>query len=105
MLRVHAKKESIARPQHFADALAINYRCAETTPKHRAMLEFALKVSSSSSEVSQADFDVLYAAGWSKAAAWDIGAITAFFAMSNRLASFSALEPNDEFHTIGRPKA
>lgn len=105
MLRVFAKKEGIPQPHRFADALAINHRSADMSPKQRVMIEFALKVASSSSAVTEADFDTLYAAGWSKAAAWDIGAVTSFFGMSNRLASFSALEPNEEFHSIGRPKA
>ena len=66
------------------------------------MLEFALKVSQASGTLGDADFDVLRAHGFSDEDAWDIGAIAAFFALSNRMANLTSMRPNDEFFAMGR---
>ena len=100
ILRIRAKNPRIA------DQLATNYRKAEITPRQRAMLDFSLKLALDSASVGDADIEALKAHGFDDEAIWDIGAITAFFAMSNRLANLTSMRPNDEFFLMGRlPKA
>lgn len=100
ILRIRAKHPRVA------DQLATNYRKAEITPRQRAMLDFAMKLALDSASVGDADIDALKAHGFDDEAIWDIGAITAFFAMSNRLANLTSMRPNDEFYLMGRlPKA
>lgn len=95
-----------ARNPQIADQVAVNYRKADLTPRQRAMLDYALKVCADSAAVDEADFAKLREHGFSSDDIWDIGAISAFFAMSNRLASTMNLRPNDEFYLMGRlPKA
>jgi uncharacterized peroxidase-related enzyme len=96
ILRIYTKNPRIA------DQVAINHRKAEVTPKQRAMLDFALKVCLRSNEIDEADFVVLRAFGFTEDDIWDIGSITAFFGMSNRLANMSSMRPNDEFYLMGR---
>lgn len=96
ILRVRAKNPLIA------DQVAVNYRKADLTPRQKALLDFALKVSQRSYEVNDADFETLRGHGFTDADIWDIGAIAAFFAMSNRLANMTSLRPNDEFYLLGR---
>ncbi|HPT50763.1 MAG TPA: peroxidase-related enzyme [Accumulibacter sp.] len=91
-----------ARNPLLADQVAVNYRKADITLRQRAMLDFALKVSLRSAEVGDADFSTLREHGFSEADIWDIGAVAAFFAMSNRLANMSSMRPNDEFFLMGR---
>lgn len=85
-----------------ADQVAINHRKADLTPRRRAMLDFALKVALRSAEVEEADFAALRAHGFDDEDIWDIGAIAAFFGMSNRLANMLGMRPNDEFYLMGR---
>lgn len=85
-----------------ADQVAINYRKADLTPRRRAMLDFAMKVATASATVDDADYAALRAHGFSDEDAWDIAAIAAFFAMSNRLANMASMRPNDEFYLMGR---
>ncbi|HSS71119.1 MAG TPA: peroxidase-related enzyme [Casimicrobiaceae bacterium] len=100
LLRVYAKDPYIA------DQVAVNYREAGITTRQKAMLAFALKVATRPAELIDADFEALHAHGFSDEDIWDIGAITAFFALSNRMANLIAMRPNDEFHLLGRiPKA
>ena len=96
ILRIYEKKPLVA------DQVAINYRKADITPRQRAMLDFAMKVCLHSDEVDNADFAALHAHGFDDEDIWDIAAITAFFGMSNRLASFSGMLPNPEFYLMGR---
>ena len=96
ILRIRAKDPLIA------DQVAGNWRKADITPRQRAMLEFAMKVSRRAEEVEEADYAALAAHGFTEADAWDIAAIAAFFAMSNRLANAVALRPNAEFYALGR---
>ncbi|MDW8468126.1 MAG: peroxidase-related enzyme [Burkholderiales bacterium] len=100
ILRIRAKNPRLA------DQLAVNPRRAELAPRQRAMIEFALKVALESRAVEEADFARLRAEGFTDDDIWDIAAIAAFFAMSNRLANVAAMQPNDEFYLMGRlPKA
>ena len=96
ILRVYEKAPLLA------DQIATNYRKADITPRQRAMLDFAMKVCQRSDEVDDADIDALRAHGFSDEDAWDIAAITAFFGLSNRMASFSGMQPNPEFYLMGR---
>jgi uncharacterized peroxidase-related enzyme len=96
ILRIYDKHPFIA------DQVAVNHRRAELTPRRRAMLDFALKVALRSSEIDEADYATLRLHGFSDEDAWDIAAIAAFFAMSNRLANMTAMRPNDEFYLMGR---
>jgi uncharacterized peroxidase-related enzyme len=96
ILRIRAKDPLIA------DKIAVNHRKAELPPRQRAMLDFALKVATRSAEIEDADYAALNAAGLSDEEAWDIAAIAAMFAMSNRLANAFAIRPNDEFYGMGR---
>ena len=100
ILRIYEKKPLVA------DQVAINHRKADISPRQRAMLDFALKVCNQSHEVEEADFAALHAHGFNDEDIWDIAAITAFFGLSNRMASFSGMMPNPEFYLMGRaPKA
>jgi len=100
LLRIYEKKPLVA------DQVAVNYLKADITPRQRAMLDFAMKVCSQSHAINEADFEALQAHGFSDEDAWDIAAITAFFGLSNRMASFSGMLPNPEFYLLGRvPKA
>ncbi len=96
ILRIYEKKPLVA------DQVAVNYRKADITPRQRAMLDFAMKVCLHSDELEDFDFDTLYIHGFSDEDAWDIAAITAFFGLSNRMASFSGMQPNPEFYLMGR---
>jgi len=96
ILRVYEKKPLIA------DQVAVNHRKADITPRQRAMLDFALKVTRASHEVGDADFEALRAHGFSDEDIWDIAGITAFFGLSNRMANVMSLRPNDEFYLMGR---
>ncbi|MES2976146.1 MAG: peroxidase-related enzyme [Pseudomonadota bacterium] len=96
ILRIYEKKPLVA------DQVAVNWRKADITPRQRAMLEFAMKVCLESDKLSDADFAALQQAGFTDEDAWDIAAITAFFGLSNRMASFSGMQPNPEFYLMGR---
>ena len=96
ILRIYEKKPLIA------DQLATNYRKADITARQRAMIDFAMKVCLKSAEIEEADFDALRAHGFDNEDIWDIGAITAFFGLSNRMANLSGMRPNDEFFLMGR---
>jgi uncharacterized peroxidase-related enzyme len=100
ILRIRAKNPLVA------DQVASNYRKSDITPRQMAMLDFAVKVSRHSEEIGDADFDALRAHGFSDEDIWDIGAISAFFALSNRMANLMNMRPNDEFYLMGRmPKS
>ena len=100
ILRIRAKNPRVA------DQVATNYRKAEITVRQRAMLDYAMKVALNSAEVDDADFAALREHGFADDAIWDIGAIAAFFALSNRLANVASMRPNDEFFLMGRvPKS
>jgi len=96
ILRIRARNPLIS------DQVATNYRKADITPRQKAMLDFAFKVALKSAEVSDADFSELRSHGFSDEDIWDIGAIAAFFALSNRMANMISMRPNDEFHLMGR---
>ncbi|WP_225781752.1 peroxidase-related enzyme [Xenophilus sp. Marseille-Q4582] len=96
LLRIYEKKPLVA------DQVAVNWRKADIPPRQRAMLEFAMKVCNQSHELGDADFAPLHAHGFDDEDIWDIAAITAFFGLSNRMASFAGMLPNPEFYLMGR---
>jgi uncharacterized peroxidase-related enzyme len=91
-----------ARNPLLSDQVAINYQKADLTMREDAMIEFALKVASSSGALSDEDIAKVRAQGFSMEDVWDIGAITAFFALSNRMANLTSMRPNDEFFSMAR---
>ena len=98
ILRIYQKDALIA------DQLATNYRKAPLPPRQRTMLDFACKVAVASATIDDDDHRLLAEHGFDAEAAWDIAAISSFFALSNRMANFSAMMPNEEFYLLGRVK-
>ncbi len=96
ILRIVEKKPLVA------DQVAVNYRKADITLRQRAMLDFAMKVCLDSAKLEETDFIALHAHGLDDEDIWDIGAITAFFGLSNRMANLSGMLPNPEFYLMGR---
>ena len=96
ILRIRSKNPLLS------DQLAINFRKADISTRQMAMLEFAIKVSENSSEVSDDDFQKLGTHGFSEEDIWDIAGIASFFALSNRMANFAGMRPNEDFYTMGR---
>jgi len=96
LLRIYEKNPLVA------DQVATNPLKADITPRQRTMLDFALKVTSESHRIGDADFAALREHGFSDDDAWDIAGIAALFGLSNRIANVSAMRPNDEFYLMGR---
>jgi len=96
VLRIYAKNPLIA------EQVAVNYREAAITERQKAMLAFAVKIAKRSAEIGEADFHELRGHGFSNEDIWDIGAIAALFALSNRMADLTAMRPNEEFYMMGR---
>ena len=96
ILRIYAKNPLVA------DQVAINFRKADITDRQRAMLTFAEKVALNSAALEEADYEAVRSHGFDDEDIWDIGAIAAFFSLSNRMANLTAMRPNDEFYLMGR---
>ena len=96
ILRIYTKQPLIA------DQIAVNYRRADITPRQRAVLDFAIKIALRPQEIEDTDHAQLQRHGLSDEDIWDVGAIAAFFALSNRMAHLTDMRPNDEFYTMGR---
>lgn len=96
ILRIRAKNPLIA------DQVAVNYRKADITPRQKAMIDFAIKVSTEAYRIGDDDIDVLASHGFDAEDVWDIAAIAAFFGLSNRLANVTSMRPNTEFYALGR---
>jgi len=96
ILRIRAKNPLVA------DQVAVNYRKADIPPREKAMLDFAMKVALESYALDDADLEALRRHGFTDEDAWDIAAIASFFALSNRMANFTAMRPNDDFYLLGR---
>ncbi|WP_424987190.1 peroxidase-related enzyme [Microbulbifer sp. S227A] len=96
ILRIRAKDALIA------DQVATNYRKADITPRQKAMLDFAMKVSNNARAVGDEDFATLHSHGFSDEDIWDIAGVTSFFGLSNRMANVTSMRPNDEFYMMGR---
>ena len=96
ILRIRAKDPLIA------DQVAVNYRKADISDRQKAMLDFAIRVSTEAQKVSESDFATLTSHGFTEEDIWDIAAISAFFGLSNRLANVTSMRPNAEFYAMGR---
>ena len=96
ILRIREKNPQLS------DQIATNYLKADITPRQIAMLDFAIKVSKNSHEISNSDIVDMQKLGFSNDDIWDIGAISALFALSNRMANLTSMRPNDEFFLLGR---
>ena len=96
LLRIYSKQPMLSEP------IALNYREAPISKRQKAMLDFAVKVAGDSRSVGEADYQVLRDHGFDAEDIWDIGAIAAFFALSNRMANLLAMQPNDEFYNMAR---
>jgi uncharacterized peroxidase-related enzyme len=96
ILRIRAKNP------HVADQVAVNYRKADITPRQKAMLDFAMKVSRQAERVDEEDFQAMRKHGFTEEDIWDVGAVAAFFALSNRMANLTNMRPNEEFYLMGR---
>ena len=96
ILRIRAKAPLLA------DQIAVNYLKADLTARQKAMLDFAVQVAQAADTVEEDDLELLREQGFSEDDIWDIGAITAFFALSNRMANLTSMRPNAEFYTMGR---
>ena len=91
-----------ARDSEISDRIAANWRTAPVTSRQKAMLAFAVLLARAPEEVSDSDLTRLREHGFDDDDIWDIGAITAYFAMSNRMAHLMDLQPNPEFFEMGR---
>jgi len=96
ILRIRAKDPLLA------DQIAVNYLKADITERQRVMLDFAMQVADSADTVEEEDLQELRQAGFSEDDIWDIGAVAAFFALSNRMANLTRMRPNPEFYSMGR---
>ncbi|MCE9642193.1 MAG: peroxidase-related enzyme [Betaproteobacteria bacterium] len=96
ILRIRSKQPLVA------DQVAVNHRKADITPRQKAMLDFAMKVALDSGAINDADFTTLHGHGFNDEDIWDIGAVAAFFGLSNRMANMTGMRPNDEFYLMGR---
>ena len=96
ILRIRAKNPLVA------DQVAINHHKADITPRQKAMLDFAMKVALDSAAIGDADFATLHEHGFNDEDIWDIGAVAAFFGLSNRMANMTGMRANDEFYLMGR---
>jgi uncharacterized peroxidase-related enzyme len=84
------------------EMLAMNWRVAELSYRQRAMLAFAEKVTKSSAEIAEFDREALRDAGFSDRDIWDIANVAGLFNMTNRVASATAMRPNDDYHAQAR---
>ena len=96
ILRIYEKSSLIS------EEIAINYQKANISERQKVMLDFAVKTCNTSHAITNDDFVTLHEHGFSDDDIWDIGAITAFFALSNRMANLTSMQPNAEFYALGR---
>ena len=96
ILRIYAKNPQIA------DQVAVDHRKADITPRQRAMLDFAVKLTESPASIEESDRQALRTAGWTDRDIWDIAAVAGFYNMSNRIASATDMKPNREYHYLAR---
>jgi uncharacterized peroxidase-related enzyme len=84
------------------EMMVMNYRAANLTPKQKAMLDFAVKLTEAPATIEETDREALRAAGFSDRDIWDIASTAAFFNMSNRVAAATDMRPNPEYHGMAR---
>ena len=100
--RRNAGVRALSGKPELGEAMAFNYRTADITPRQRAMLDFSARMAKASAEIDDADRNALREAGFSDADIWDIAAVASFYAMSNRMASATGMQPNPEYHAQAR---
>ncbi|MFB6157386.1 MAG: peroxidase-related enzyme [Haloferacaceae archaeon] len=96
LARIYAEDPTLA------DQLVANYRTADVTERRLAMLDLAVKLTERPREVTEDDVERVREAGYSEEEVWDIASVAAFFNLSNRMAMFADMRPNEEFHAMGR---
>jgi len=96
LLRIFSKDPKLG------DQVAVLYEKADITERQKAMLEAAMTLASMPDAFGEEDVERLREHGFSDEDVWDIGSITAFFALSNRMAHLAEMRPNDEFYMLGR---
>lgn len=96
LVRIYSKKPELA------DQVAVNHRTAPINERHRVMLDFAMYCGVEVGELTDAWEERLTSVGFTREDIWDIGAITAFFGLSNRLVTLTGTPPNQEFYLMGR---
>ena len=92
----------MSQSPELGEALVMNHHHAELSPRERAIIDFARKLTTDSANIGEADRAALRGHGFTEADIWDIAEVAAFFNMSNRLASAVGMVPNPEYHTQGR---
>ena len=97
-----AARRILSKKPQTADQVTPNYRHADLSPRERAMLDFAVKVTSSSAAIEPADLEATRGHGFTDSDIRDIGAVAAFFNLSNRMANMAGMRPTASFYTMGR---
>ncbi len=95
----------LGKNPYLPDQVVANHRHAELTPREAAIVDLAVKLTKTPGAVTAADLEPLRALGLSEVDIWDVGAVTAFFNLSNRMASLADMRPNGEFYGMGRASA
>lgn len=85
-----------------SDQIAANYREADITPREKAIIDFAMKVTFDSKSINEDDFEVLYEHGLSDEDIWDVTGVTALYNLSNRMMNVLSVRPDEEFYEMGR---
>ncbi len=96
-----AVRELSGNPE-LGEALVMNYRVADLSPRQRAMLDFAVKMTEASARIEEPDRQLLRDAGFSDQDIWDIAAVASFFNMTNRMSSAIDMRPNPAYHAQSR---
>lgn len=97
-----AAVRQLSEDPKLGELMVMNYRVADLTPRHRAMLDFAVKLTKEPEAILEADREALRKAGFCDRDIWDIASVAAFFNMSNRVASAVDMQPNEEYHGMAR---
>lgn len=92
----------LSKNPYIADQISANHRHADLSPRERAIVDFAVKVTRDSAAIETADFEELRRHGLNESDIWDLGAVAAFFNLSNRMANMAGMRPNPEFYPMGR---
>lgn len=97
-----AAVRSLSEDPELGELMVMNYRVADLSERHRAMLEFSVKLTERPAEILEGDRETLRQAGFSDRDIWDISSIAAFFNMTNRVAAATDMRPNAEYHSMAR---
>lgn len=104
-LTAHGKSvREYSKDPILGELLVMNYKSANLSDRHRAMLDFASKLTTDPANVDDCDRDLLRNTGFKEKEIWDIASVTSFYNMTNRMASATDMQPNDEYHFMNREK-